>query len=60
MASHGEFHGQRSLAGHSLWGRKELDTTERLSFTHSYITYNDVHYVNHVIYSTPSTYLFYN
>ena len=24
-------HGQRSLAGYSLWGRKESDTTERLS-----------------------------
>ena len=27
----GEFHGQRSLAGYSLWGCKESDTTERLS-----------------------------
>ena len=25
---HGEFHEQRSLAGYSPWGRKELDTTE--------------------------------
>ena len=25
------FHGQRSLAGYSLWGRKESDLTERLS-----------------------------
>ena len=24
----GEFHGQRSLVGYSLWGRKESDTTE--------------------------------
>ena len=24
----GEFHGQKSLAGHSSWGCKELDTTE--------------------------------
>ena len=24
-------HGQRSLAGHSLWGYKELDMTEQLS-----------------------------
>ena len=36
MATHpsilpGEFHGQRSLAGYSSWGRKESDTTERLS-----------------------------
>ena len=27
----GESHGQRSLAGYSPWGRKESDTTERLS-----------------------------
>ena len=27
----GESHGQRSLAGDSPWGRKESDTTERLS-----------------------------
>ena len=26
----GKFHGQRSLAGYSPWGRKKLDTTERL------------------------------
>ena len=27
----GEFHGQRSLAGYSLWGRKESDTNEQLT-----------------------------
>ena len=27
----GEFYGQRSLAGYSPWGHKELDTTEQLS-----------------------------
>ena len=27
----GEPHGQRSLAGYSVWGHKESDTTERLS-----------------------------
>ena len=27
----GKFHGQRSLAGFSLWGHKESDRTERLS-----------------------------
>ena len=27
----GEFQGQRSLMGYSLWGHKELDTTESLS-----------------------------
>ena len=26
-------HGQRSLAGYSPWGRKELDMTERLTLT---------------------------
>ena len=26
----GEFHGQRNVAGCSLWGCKDLDTTERL------------------------------
>ena len=27
----GKFHGQRSLAGYSLWNHKELDRTEQLS-----------------------------
>ena len=27
----GKFHGQRSLAGYSLWNHKELDMTEQLS-----------------------------
>ena len=27
----GEFHGQRSLAGYSPWGRKESDKTEGLT-----------------------------
>ena len=30
------FHGQRSLAGYSPWGRKELDMTEQLS-THTHL-----------------------
>ena len=29
----GESHGQRSLAGYSPWGRKEVDTTEGLTVT---------------------------
>ena len=38
MATHssilaGEFQGQRSLAGHSPWGRKESDTTEQLTLS---------------------------
>ena len=40
MAIHlpGEFNGQRSLAGYSLWDHKELDTTEglTLSLSHSH------------------------
>ena len=32
----GEFHGQRSLAGYSPCGRKESDTTERLTQTHTH------------------------
>ena len=28
----GKSHGQRSLVRYSLWGRKELDTTEQLHF----------------------------
>ena len=32
LESHEEFHGQRSLAVCTPWGRKELDTTERLHF----------------------------
>ena len=33
----GEFHGQRSLAGYSLWGHKELDMTERLTHKQTHI-----------------------
>ena len=35
----GKLHRQRILVGYSPWGRKELDTTERLS-THLYIKQN--------------------
>ena len=30
----GKSHGQRSLSGYSPWGRKESDTTERLTLSH--------------------------
>ena len=33
----GEFHGQRSLAGYSPWGRKESDTTEQLTLSENII-----------------------
>ena len=32
----GESHGQRSLVGCSLWGRKESDTAEPLKHTHTH------------------------
>ena len=35
----GESHGQRSLVGYSPWGRKESDTTVRLS-THAHVALN--------------------
>ena len=40
MATHSsilawEIPGQRSLVGYSLWGRKELDMTERLTLSHT-------------------------
>ena len=34
----GESHGQRSLAGYSPWGHKELDTTEPLTLMQAAIT----------------------
>ena len=37
----GKSHGPRSLVGHSPWGRRESDTTERLHFTSLLLfTYN--------------------
>ena len=35
----GEFHRQRSLAGYSPWGCKELDMTEQLTLTLSTLKY---------------------
>ena len=35
----GESHGQRSLAGHSPWGRKESDMNEELNHHHRYHMY---------------------
>ena len=54
----GEFHGQRSLAGYSPWGCKELEMTERLTdarhtYMHTYIyihmhTYMHIHMHTHI------------
>ena len=33
----GKYHEQRSLAGYSPWGHKELDMTEQLSFTQNFL-----------------------
>ena len=41
----GEFHGQRSLAGYSPWGYKELDMTEQLTHTHTHTHTQSVEYV---------------
>ena len=35
----GEYHGQRSEAGPSRWGHKELNTTEQLSLTVEFFLY---------------------
>ena len=35
----GDFHGQRSLTGYSPWGHKELDTTEQLTLSLSFVVY---------------------
>ena len=43
MATHsriflpGKSHGRRRLVGYSPWGRKELDTTEHLTDTHTHM-----------------------
>ena len=37
----GESHGRRTLVGYSPWGRKELDTTERLHFHFHFTLYGD-------------------
>ena len=44
MATHlpGESHGQRSLAGYSPWGFKELDATEPLTHIYTQTTLNSV------------------
>ena len=52
----GEFHGHRSLMSYSPWGRKELDTTEPLTFTLSSLSYflGALYDVYHHIWCIPS------
>ena len=38
----GESHGQRSLAGYSLYGRKELDTTEATLHAQAHLTIENI------------------
>ena len=48
----GRFCGQRSLAGYSLWGRRESSVTERLtlsSYIFSVITSNCLDEINHFL-----------
>ena len=52
----GQFHGQRSLVGYSLWGCKELDMTEQSTHTcmHNWITLQytwNWHIVNQLYFS---------
>ena len=44
----GESHGWRSLIGYSPWGRKELDTTERLHFHFFFFFFCKANVVNMV------------
>ena len=39
VVSSEKFHGQRSLAGYSPWGHKELDMTKDLNTKHLYMRY---------------------
>ena len=39
VVSSEKFHGQRSLAGYSPWGHKELDMTKHLNTKHLYMRY---------------------
>ena len=46
----GEFNGQRSLAGYSLWGCKESDTTEQLMWlVHTVVQWRPVQHCKAVI-----------
>ena len=44
-----ESHGQRSTAGYSTRGHKELDMTERLTHTHTHTTERHTHTHTHTI-----------
>ena len=46
----GKFHGQRSLAGYSPWGHKELDTAERLSTAQHTLMYACMCIYTHIWY----------
>ena len=53
----GEPHGRRSLVGYSPWGRKELDTNERLHFTYALL--RDKWYAEQQILKTDEINVFY-
>ena len=48
----GEFHGQRSLAGYSPWGRNESDTTEALMHPCFFLLYTMIYWENGNIWYT--------
>ena len=51
----GDFHGQRRMAGHSPWGHKESDTTERLSL-HTWFMDFLLHKQAHIIHFIDATF----
>ena len=46
LFSPGDFQGQKSLAGYSPWGRKESDTTERLTLALLRVSALEYDYLN--------------
>ena len=49
----GKSHGQRSLAGHSPWSLKELDTTEAAEHPHTFIVSDvSLSFPNRLLFST--------
>ena len=65
MATHssiwpGESHGQRSLVGYSLWGDKELDTSERLTHTYTHTHTSNIYHIYTDIWQQKNTAFYYN
>ena len=50
----GKFQGQRSLMGYSLWGCKELDTTEHPHCTHTQRLFRELRHAYSIAYLAAS------